>query len=302
MKRSLLSVKQLDDEWMNKIIFSGQNNPDASYVVKHREALRRYVVGILFEQPSHRTKNSFQSAAIRLGASVIDFTSSFAESLSRGESMIDFFRTAENFVDVLIIRSHNPNLVYDVDKFVNIPIINAGNGRDEHPTQALGDLSLLYNIFPKLANLEIALIGALRDSRCANSIVLLLSRFNVKFILVSPPHLSIRPDVKIYADKLGASVAVSHELADALNANILYWTGALPEDFEDPADYQKYKAWFSLDQNKVARLRSDAIVLHPLPHGDELPQNCINNSGDMIFMQVKHGMKARIGLLATIFE
>ena len=299
-KRSLLSIRQLDEQWRKDIIQRGQALYNSISSGAPAMVLQNKIVGLLFEQPSHRTKNSFATAAMYLGAHVLDFSQSYAESMKRGESLYDFFRTIEVYVDSVVVRSTLPTFVGEVDTLVDVPVINAGNGRDEHPTQALGDLSFLLSIYPDLVGLEVALIGPLRDSRCANSLVLLLSPHQPRLTLVSPPHLTLRSDILTTAETLGASITITHELSDAFASKVLYWTGALPEDFADTDDYNRYKAWFSLDTTSVGKIRSDTIVLHPLPRGEELPQTFSIDPRAKFFDQVRHALAVRLGLLETI--
>ncbi len=257
------------------------------------------IVGLLFEQPSHRTKNSFHAAGIWLGASILDLSESYRDSYLRGESLSDFCRTAECYVNCLVVRSANSSLITEINNIIQIPVINAGNGLTEHPTQALADFSVIQKNVGSLKNLKISMIGCLRNSRCANSLALLLAPFQPRILMVCPKELALNQEYQSLAVKRGAVFQHSTSLADAFDDDVVYFTGGtLLEDFSDISEYERYHEWFKFP-SEFFQMSAHAIVLHPLPRGLELPKELDSDPRLRIFEQVRHGLAIRKVILAN---
>ncbi len=169
-KGSILSVLQISTLHTEQIIAAAHKILGNKLLSSELKVPPNCIVGLIFEQPSHRTRNSFYSATICLGASILDLSESYRDSCLRGESLIDFCRTAECQVDCLVVRSSNATLSAEINEIVQIPVINAGNGLTEHPTQALADFSVIKMKFGNIDKLKISMIGCLHTSRCANSL------------------------------------------------------------------------------------------------------------------------------------
>lgn len=259
------------------------------------------IVGLIFEQPSHRTKNSFYSAAIWLGANILDLSESYRDSCLRGESLSDFCRTAECYVDCLVVRSSSSSLITEIKEIVQIPVINAGNGQTEHPTQALADFSVIRKNFGNIERIKISMIGCLQTSRCANSLALLLAPFQPRILMVCPSELALKKEYQSIAEKRGAVFQHSVSLSDALDDDVLYFTGGtFLEDFSDISEYERYHKWFKFPSGFFNNLSAQAIVLHPLPRGLELPSVVDNDTRVRLFDQVRHGLAVRKVILATV--
>jgi aspartate carbamoyltransferase len=259
------------------------------------------IVGLIFEQPSHRTKNSFYSAAIWLGANILDLSESYRDSCFRGESLRDFCRTAECYVDCLVVRSSRSSLITEINEIVQIPVINAGNGQTEHPTQALADFSVIQKNFENIERIKISMIGCLHTSRCANSLALLLAPFQPRILMVCPSELALKKEYQSIAEKRGALFQHSVSLSDALDDDVLYFTGGtFLEDFSDISEYERYHKWFKFPSGFFNNLSAQAIVLHPLPRGLELPSEVDNDTRVRLFEQVRHGLAVRKVILATV--
>lgn len=250
---------------------------------------------------SHRTKNSFSSAAISLGANILDLSESFRDSCLRGESLSDFCRTAECYVNCLVVRSSNSSLITEINEIVQIPVINAGNGWSEHPTQALADFSVIRKNFGNLERLKITMIGCLRTSRCANSLALLLAPFQPRILMICPKELALSKEYQSIAEKRGAVFQHSVSLSDALDDDVLYFTGGkLVDDFSNISEYERYHQWFNFPSGFLNNLSPSAIVLHPLPRGLELPSEVDNDTRIRIFDQVRHALAVRKVILSTL--
>lgn len=259
------------------------------------------IVGLIFEQPSHRTKNSFYSAAIWLGANILDLSESYRDSCFRGESLSDFCRTAECYVDCLVVRSSSSSLITEIKEIVQIPVINAGNGQTEHPTQALADFSVIRKNFGNIERIKISMLGCLQTSRCANSLALLLAPFQPRILMVCPSELALKKEYQSIAEKRGAVFQHSVSLSDALDDDVLYFTGGtFLEDFSDICEYERYHKWFKFPSGFFNNLSAQAIVLHPLPRGLELPSEVDNDTRVRLFDQVRHGLAVRKVILATV--
>jgi aspartate carbamoyltransferase len=299
-KGSILSALQLSMLHVEQTIAVAHRILEKKLLPNEFNVPPQCVVGLIFEQASHRTRNSFYSAAIWLGASILDLSETYRDSCFRGESLSDFCRTAECYVDCLVVRSSSSTLVAEINELVQIPVINAGNDRTEHPTQALADLSVIWKHFGKLKKLKVSIIGCLRDSRCANSLALLLAPLQPRILMVCPSELALRKEYQSIAEKRGAAIQHSLSLLDTVEDDVLYFTsGALLEDFSNSSDYEKYRQWFTFPTGFLSNLSMHAIMLHPLPRGLELPSDVDNDIRLRLFEQVHHGLAIRKVILAT---
>lgn len=298
-KGSILSVTEISMLHVKQMIAGAHKVLDKNLSSELR-ILPNRTVGLIFEQPSHRTKNSFYSAANWFGASILDLSESYKNSCFRGESLNDFCRTAECYVDCLVVRSSSSTLVAEIDVIVQIPVINAGNGQAEHPTQALADLSVILKSLGNLEKLKITMIGCLRTSRCANSLTSLLAPFQPRILMICPRELALKKEYQSIAEKRGAVFQHSHSLLDAIGDDVLYFTGGtFLEDFSDISEYEKYHEWFTFPSGYFKNLSPQAIVLHLLPRGLELPSEVDNDTRVRIFEQVRYGLAVRKAILAN---
>lgn len=300
-KGSILSVLDIPMLYVEKIIAVAHRVIENNLLPNELRVPHNRIVGLIFEQPSHRTKNSFYSAAIWLGANILDLSESYRDSCFRGESLSDFCRTAECYVDCLVVRSSSLSLITEINEIVQIPVINAGNGQTEHQTQALVDFSVIQKNFGNIERIKISMIGCLQTSRCANSLALLLAPFQPRILMVCPRELALKKEYQSIAEKRGAVFQHSVSLSDALDDDVLYFTGGtFLEDFSDISEYERYHKWFKFPSGFFNNLSAQAIVLHPLPRGLELPSEVDNDARVRIFDQVRHGLAVRKVILATL--
>lgn len=297
MKRSILSAKDMTLDFAEAMALTGQ-------CVQRPQAIGqcRQIIGLIFDQPSHRTRNSFSSASVRIGGAALDLSGAMTDSITRGEPVADFVRTAQEYVDCLVVRSSDPELARFIDSEVRISVINAGNGHEEHPTQALGDYSYLRSVIGTLDDLKIALIGNIRDSRCANSLITLLSPLRPRVLQVCPDQFKMRDEWQACCDERGANFVHSSRLIDAGWARVLYFTGCLPEDFSDSSEWEQFADWWTETPLGPNDLGSNGIVMHPLPRGNELPAIWDSDIRFGAFEQVRHGLGVRQRLLMWIAE
>lgn len=300
-KGSILSVLDIPMLDVEQIIAVAHRVLEKNLLPNELRVPPNRIIGLIFEQPSHRTKNSFYSAAIWLGANILDLSESYRDSCFRGESLSDFCRTAECYVDCLVVRSSSSSLITEINEIVKIPVINAGNSQTEHPTQALADFSVIRKNFGNIERIKISMIGCLQTSRCANSLALLLAPFQPRILMACPRELALKKEYQSIAEKRGAVFQHSVSLSDALDDDVLYFTGGtFLEDFSDISEYERYHEWFKFPSGFFNNLSAQAIVLHPLPRGLELPSVVDNDTRVRLFDQVRHGLAVRKVILATV--
>jgi len=262
--------------------------------------LRGKILATLFYEPSTRTRLSFESAMQRLGGTTIGFAEAEIASVHKGENLADTVRVVENYADVIVLRHPLEGAGRLAAEFAHVPIINAGSGAEEHPTQALLDLYTMKKELGQIDGLNIALIGDLRFGRTVHSLAYALSLYNVKLYFVSPESLRMRSEV---LDTIRERVKVEEttSLDEALpKLDMLYVTRIQKERFPDAAEYAKVKGSYKIDADTLKKTKKDTIVLHPLPRIDEISPDVDSTPHARYFQQVWNGVVTRMALLALI--
>lgn len=272
---------------------------------KYAHACDGKKIATLFYEPSTRTRLSFESAMINLGGSVIGFASADSSSASKGESVSDTIRVISCFADICAMRHPKEGAPMVASAVSTIPVINAGDGGHQHPTQTLTDLLTIRSLKGRLDNLTIGLCGDLKFGRTVHSLISALVRYtNVKFVLISPEELQI-PDY-IREDVLRANKVEFEEvtrLEDALpKLDILYMTRVQKERFFNEEDYVRMKDFYILDKHKMDLAKEDMYVLHPLPRVNEISVEVDKDPRAAYFRQVQYGVYARMALILTLLE
>jgi len=264
--------------------------------------LRGRLMGTLFFEPSTRTRLSFESAMMRLGGGVIGFAEPRVASVEKGENLADTVRTVENYADILVIRHPLEGAARLAADFASIPVINAGSGAEEHPTQALLDLFTIKKELGSIDGITIALVGDLRYGRTVHSLAYGLSLYKVKLHLVSPELLRMRPEV-VLDIKHRVKVMETPEMEPLLpELDVLYMTRIQKERFADLAEYEKIKGSYRLDARQLRSAKDRMIIMHPLPRGDEIAFEVDGTRHAKYFRQMWYGLLTRIALLASILE
>ena len=293
-----LSIQELDHllNIGNKI----QKNPE-----KYSELCRGKILASLFYEPSTRTRLSFEAAMYRLGGSVIGFSSPKSSSVSKGESLQDTIKTVGCYADICAIRHPLEGAPKAASMKSKIPIINAGDGGHQHPTQTLTDLLTIKSIKKRLNDLTIGLCGDLKYGRTVHSLIKALSRYdNIKFILISPEELKIpkyiREEILI---KKNIEFVETKVLEKTLgNLDILYMTRIQQERFEDKSEYLRLRDSYILDTDKLKIAQNDMIILHPLPRVNEISVEIDDDSRAKYFQQVEYGMYIRMALILSLLN
>lgn len=263
--------------------------------------LQGKMLATLFFEPSTRTRLSFESAMIRLGGSAIGFAEPKVASVEKGENLADTVRVVESYADVLAVRHPLEGAARVAAEFASVPIINAGSGAEEHPTQALLDLYTMVKEKKAIDGLSIALVGDLRYGRTVHSLSYALSNYKVKLYLISPETLRMRREV-LETVKGKMKVIEKTALEEVVpELDVLYVTRIQKERFPDPAEYAKVKGVYKIDLNLLKNAKEDMIVLHPLPRVDEIAAEVDATPHARYFQQVWNGIVTRMALLALVF-
>ena len=263
--------------------------------------LEDYVVATLFFEPSTRTRLSFESAAKRLGAKVIGFSDTSSTSVQKGESLRDTILTVSNYCDIIVMRHPREGSARFASEVSNVPVINAGDGANQHPTQTLLDLYSIRKTQGSLDNLNVAFVGDLKYGRTVHSLVQALCNYNTTFHLVSPLELKLPSSVKMDIKERNHVYHQYSDLSEVIHkVDILYMTRIQKERFSDPLDYEKVKNAYVLRNSMLEHGKSNLRILHPLPRVNEITTDVDENPKAYYFTQALNGVFVRQALLASI--
>ena len=270
---------------------------------KYAHACDGKILATLFYEPSTRTRLSFESAMIRLGGKCLGFASADNSSAAKGESVSDTIRIVSCFADICAMRHPKEGAPLVASLVSGIPVINAGDGGHQHPTQTLTDLLTIHSMKGRLNNLTIGLCGDLKFGRTVHSLISALVRYEgIRFVLISPDELRV-PDY-IRNDVLKANHVEFEEvtkLEDALpNLDLLYMTRVQKERFFNEEDYVRMKDFYILDKSKMDLAKPDMLVLHPLPRVNEISVEVDNDPRAAYFKQAQYGVYSRMALILTL--
>ncbi len=257
------------------------------------------VVATLFFEPSTRTRLSFETAANRLGARVIGFSDPNATSSSKGESLKDTIMMVSNYADIIVMRHHLEGAARYASEVAPVPIVNAGDGANQHPTQTMLDLYTIYQTQGRLTDLNIYLVGDLKYGRTVHSLLMAMRHFNPTFHFIAPDELKMPQEYKDYCNEHHIKyVEHSDFTADTIaNADILYMTRVQRERFTDLMEYERVKNMYILRADLLNKCRDNMKVLHPLPRLNEITPDVDNTKHAYYFQQAKNGLFARQAIL-----
>lgn len=296
-KRSLTSINDFSKEEYSKIIELAQyfeNNPN-------QNLLNGKIIASLFFEPSTRTRLSFETAIQLLGAKVIGFSEATNSSISKGESLKDTILTVNQYVDMIVMRHPIEGSARYASEIASVPIINAGDGANQHPTQCLLDLFSIYKTQGTLENLNICLVGDLKYGRTVHSLMMAMSEFNAVFNFISPVSLQIPREFKNYLQVRNIRFYEHTKLDDNINyADIIYVTRVQKERFSDVLEYEKVKNTYVLKNDMLANTKSNLRILHPLPRVNEIDTDVDSNKKAYYFEQAKNGIYTRMAIIAFL--
>lgn len=264
--------------------------------------LKGKILATLFFEPSTRTRLSFETAMQRLGGGIISLGSVEGSSVAKGETLRDTVRTVSQYADVIVIRHPRIGSAKEAAEASNVPVINAGDGAGQHPTQALLDLYTIRKEVGKLKGLSISLVGDLKYGRTVHALVELLSHYQPRFFFVSPKILKMPEEITSNLKAKGLEVVETENLMEASSkSDLIYMTRIQKERFSDLSEYEKVKGSFIINQDFLTQLKKKVILLHPLPRVDEIHPEVDTYPGAAYFRQVRNGIFVRMALLAMIF-
>jgi aspartate carbamoyltransferase catalytic subunit len=261
------------------------------------------ILATLFYEPSTRTRLSFEAAMLRLGGQVLGFSEAKSSSAAKGESVADTIRTVECYADIAAMRHPKEGAPKVASMNSKMPVINAGDGGHQHPTQTLTDLLTIRKFKGTLSNLTIGICGDLMFGRTVHSLIKAMSRYeNIKFILISPKELKIPSYIKVEVlEKNNIEFVETQNLEAVLpDLDILYMTRVQKERFFNEEDYIRLKDSYILDKEKMEKAKSDMIILHPLPRVNEIAVELDTDPRACYFRQAKFGMYVRMALIAKL--
>lgn len=300
--RHLISPLDFTVEELDKLLnLAGdiEKNPQ-----KYKECCKGKKLATLFYEPSTRTRLSFEAAMLNLGGSVLGFSEASSSSASKGESVSDTIRIISCYADICAMRHPKEGAALVAAKKSGIPVINAGDGGHQHPTQTLTDLMTIRTLKGRLDNITIGLCGDLKFGRTVHSLINALFRYdNVKFVLISPAELKVPGYIIENIKEAGAQYEEVSRLEDVIGGlDLLYMTRVQRERFFNEEDYIRLKDSFILDKKKLKSAKDDMLILHPLPRVNEIAVEVDDDPRAVYFKQAQFGVYVRMALIMTLLE
>ena len=294
---SLVTIANLSREDIMHLLHQAEkfeNEPN-------RTILSDKVVATLFFEPSTRTRLSFETAANRLGARVIGFTDPKVTSSTKGETLKDTIMMVSNYADVIVMRHYLEGAARYAAEISPVPVINAGDGANQHPTQTLLDLYSIYKTQGTLDNLHIYLVGDLKYGRTVHSLIMAMRHFNPTFHFIAPKELAMPEEYKIYCQNRNIPFVEEEEFnADIIaNADILYMTRVQRERFTDLMEYERVKDVYILKASMLKDAKPTMKVLHPLPRVNEIAYDVDDDPHAYYFQQARNGLHARQAIICN---
>lgn len=268
----------------------------------NRKLLEGKIVATLFFEPSTRTRLSFETAANRLGARIIGFTDPKVTSSSKGETLHDTIKMVSNYADVIVMRHYLEGAARYASEVTDVPIINAGDGSNQHPSQTMLDLYSIYKTQGHLDNLHIYLVGDLKYGRTVHSLLMAMRHFNPTFHFIAPKELEMPEEYKLYCRENNISYVETREFDEntIADADILYMTRVQRERFTDLMEYERVKDSYLLCNSMLRKAKPNMKILHPLPRVNEINTDVDGNIHAYYFEQAHNGVYARQALICDV--
>jgi len=264
----------------------------------NQDLLKGQVVASLFFEPSTRTRLSFETAIQRLGGKIVGFSDAASSSVKKGESLKDTIMMVDNYCDLIVMRHPIEGSARYASEVAKIPVINAGDGANQHPTQTMLDLYTIYQTQGTLENLNITLVGDLKYGRTVHSLVMAMSMFNPTFHFIAPKELEMPKGYKLFLEEKGIKYEEHTEMEGVIdNADILYMTRVQRERFADPVEYEKVKDVYILNNAMLDNTKDNLRILHPLPRVNEIAVDVDENPKAYYFQQALNGVFARQAII-----
>jgi aspartate carbamoyltransferase catalytic subunit len=299
-KRDLISITDYTKAEYLRIMELAQefeNNPN-------QDLLKDKVVAVLFFEPSTRTRLSFETAISRLGGRIVGIADPGSSSVSKGETLHDTIRMVTNYADLIVMRHPLEGAARYAAEVATVPVINAGDGANQHPTQTLLDMYSILKTQGRLDNLNIFMVGDLKYGRTVHSLLMALSEFeNQIFNFIAPEELQMPEEYKMHLRDKGIRYFEHREFTDIINAaDIIYMTRVQKERFSDPIEYEKVKNVYILREKMLRNTKPNVRVLHPLPRVNEIHTDVDNSEKAYYFDQARNGVYAREAIISHILN
>ena len=299
--RDIVSVRQFTDDDLDHIFGVAHEMREMVARVGAFDLLKGKVLANLFYEPSTRTSSSFTAAMGRLGGSVIAINEVTYSSVSKGESLPDTVRSLEAYADVIVLRHPEQGASALAAQYTKKPIINAGDGVGEHPTQALLDLFTIREELGDVAGLTVTLVGDLKYGRTVHSLARLLARYGVSINYVSPDILEMPEAIVTELEEAGVSQSAHGELEDVIgDSDVVYVTRVQKERFEDPGQYERVAGAYVITPEIMTLAKDRMVLMHPLPRVNEISIDVDDDPRAAYFRQMEYGMYVRMALLALV--
>lgn len=297
-KQSLVSIHDFTKEDILRIMELAADfeaNPD-------QRLLYGKVVASLFFEPSTRTRLSFESAINRLGARVIGFSDMNNTSVTKGETLHDTIKVISNYCDMIVMRHPVEGAARYASEVSRVPVVNAGDGANQHPSQTLLDLYSILKTQGRLDNINIMMVGDLKYGRTVHSLLEALSHFKAEFTFVSPPELQMPTEYKMQLYERGISYYETADMMERMGmADIIYMTRVQRERFSDIMEYERVKNAYILHNDMLADTKPNMRILHPLPRVNEIATDVDDNPKAYWFQQTENGVYTRMAIMAYLF-
>ena len=301
--KNLIGIEDFSVEEINKLIEVSKD------IIKNKEKYlekcKGKILATLFFEPSTRTRLSFESAMLSLGGSVLGFSSADSSSTQKGETLADTIRVVSGYSDIIAMRHPKEGAPIVAANNSNVPIINAGDGGHNHPTQTLLDLLTINIEKGRLDNFTVGLCGDLKFGRTVHSLIIALSRYkNIKFVLISPDELKIPEYLKQdILDKKNIEYIETKSLEDNIDKlDILYMTRVQKERFLNEEEYVRLKDVYILDKQKLEKAKKDLCIMHPLPRVNEISTEIDNDTRACYFRQAEYGKYMRMAIILKLLK
>ena len=297
----ILSAKQFARGDIELVLKTAKKFEAIAKKEKRSDILAGKVMGALFYEPSTRTRFSFETAMLRLGGRAISVVGAQFSSLSKGETLEDTGRVMSSYADILVMRHSEVGSVDKLAAGASVPVINAGDGVGEHPTQALLDLYTIQKERGTIDGLKVAFVGDLKRYRSVHSLSQMLTHFNVSFTFVSPKEMKMDDHFTFKLKEKGIKFQETENLEDAIkDADVIYVTRIPKEYFSSPEEYEKFKGVYVVNRALLEDYGSKAIIMHPLPRVDEIAHDVDALPGAAYFRQAENGVTVRMALLSML--
>ena len=295
---NIISTRYMKRSFIEEVLERTKKMDPVAESKKQLDILEGKILATLFFEPSTRTNLSFTTAMKMLGGTVIGFDDPRTSSVKKGETLADTIRVVQSYANAIVMRHPNEGAAALAAEFTNIPIINAGDGSNQHPTQALLDLYTILKEKHKIDGLEITLAGDLKYGRTIHSLAYALGKFDVSIVFASPPALRIQR--WIINDLKSAGISVKETDNIETTSDVLYLTRIQKERFPDPTEYKKVVGSYRVDMDLLRHAKDDVIVMHPLPRVNEIDPEVDRTKHALYFRQAFYGVPVRMALLSLL--